>query len=77
MRATSRWTKWDFQEDDLKTGTRQDEYGIFKLGPARIKMGPTTQVAESTNMATEAVRPFVPYSIGQKISLQPLETLWW
>ena len=38
-------------------------------------MGPTTQVAESTNMATEAVRPFVPRLICQKSSLQPLETL--
>ena len=76
MRATSRWTKWDFQEDDLQTGTRQDKYGIFKLGPARIKMGPTTQVDESTNMAPEAGWPFVPRSIGQNSSLHHLETLW-
>ena len=33
----------------------------------------TTQEAESTNKATEAVRPFVPHSICQISSLRPLE----
>ena len=34
----------------------------------------TTQGAESTNTATEAVRPFVPRSTCQKSLLRPLET---
>ena len=67
MRVTSRWTKWDLQEDDLQTGTLQDKYGIFKLGSSSIKMVlTTTQEAESTNKATEAVWPFVLRLICQK-----------
>ena len=30
MRVTSRWTKWDLQEDDLQTGTHQDKEGMTR-----------------------------------------------
>ena len=46
MRVTSRWTKWDLQEDDLQTGILQYKDGIPTLGSSSINMESYTGILQ-------------------------------
>ena len=73
MRVTSRWTKWDLQEDDLQTGTHQDKEGM--TGTCQDKEGSFSPSGRVSMRQLRSVLALVPRSTTQT-TLRPLENPW-